>query len=100
MLLSSFWAPSLPAATWNAGRYIVLVFVGFLLHGTVKLETPEKQRSLKAFMHGFMFYTFFFLSEIYIFPIASKLYTNALYMDKQLFIKGIVNWGFSLGPSS
>ena len=99
MLLSAFWAPHTIKALFNAVRYTVLVGSGFLLYLSVELETEtKKQTLLKAFQKGFLFYIAFFLSEIYIFPLASRLYTDALYMDKLLFIKGIVNLGFLFWP--
>lgn len=94
-MASALWAPNTGKALWAVGRYVILVSVGFLFIKTLTFETEEKIGILKkAFTIGFIVYILFFLSEIYLFPLASMLYTYSNHMNKTLFIKGIVTLGF------
>ena len=99
MLLSSFWAPDTSTAFFNALRYLALIFSGVLGYLGVQRETSERKAIFfKAFYGGFIFYSLFFFIEIYVFSIASKLYTNSDLFDKRLFIKGIVTLCFLFWP--
>ncbi len=97
--LSTLWAPDMGKAFLDAARYLILIVAGLLVYGGVQHETASrKQIFFKAFYGGFLFYAVFFLVEIYIFPIATKLYINGAYFSKTLFIKGFVNFCFLFWP--
>lgn len=94
-ILSSLWSAVPLRSLIGVGRYGFLVFIGYYLYITVTLLPSEKKTILfKAFFRGYLFYLVFFLVEIFIFPIASKLYAHSIKFNSQLFIKGIVNLGF------
>jgi O-antigen ligase len=98
-LLSTFWAPDTQQALFNALRYLLLIFAGILLFIGVQRETQEKKEIFfKAFYRGFIFYVLFFLLEIYVFRLASRLYSHSTFFEKTLFIKGIVNLCFLFWP--
>jgi O-antigen ligase len=100
-LLSTFWAPDTQQAFFNALRYLLLILSGMLLFVGVKRETEEKKQVFfKAFYRGFIFYMLFFLIEIYVLPLGSKLYSQSISFAKTLFIKGIVNLCFLFWPFS
>ena len=99
MFLSSLWAPESSTALWNAGRYVFLVGMGFMLCSVLALETHEKKSVLlKAFIRGFLCCGIFLLNELYGFPVGSKLYLGSSFIDKCLFIKGVVTLGFMAWP--
>lgn len=97
--LSSFWSEFPFRSLTNVSRYGFLAFLGYCLYKTSILLPPEKKSILsKAFFRGYIFYLSFFLFEIFVFPLASKIYADSIQFNSQLFIKGIVNLGFLFWP--
>lgn len=97
--ISILWSPTPLKSFTSVLRYSSMVGVGFMLHTLMDLMEEKDRKSLtQAFYGGFIFYMVFFLLEIYLYPLASNLYTKSPVFDKRLFIKGIVTLGLLFWP--